>query len=638
MANRRTFKGAFTCRWAPADGVDGTGIKTADVVYVLSDSSTTQPADGASWVTNFSQLKLAENTYVWSCTKITLTDGRTLYSGKQCLGSSADFASVTEMYALGTSSSEAPTSGWGVTVQPTQNKWLWTRNRLQWANGSYSYTTPQCVGYFGKNGEQGAKGEPGEKGDPGLSAISIVVSAQAITAHKKGTEQTFSVRVTASRGNEVLADGTDYSCSALSKTSQVTEGLNWSGTLGDTYGHIYSLRLKANAVVNVKMSFTVTDNATGIAHYYGLTFTTTADGDPGYTGLSIRRSEWEEGKQYRNDSADGSTAPDGNRYLDEVSVTDLASGTSKWYLAKEAHNGVTATAANKPSGNGNSYWEPINDLRPLRTSYADIMNAFIQYLQVNQIVITDSNNQPYGAFGGGTNNQYPLWFGGKTASAAVVKFDKTGNVWLGPNFSVVDGNVTGTSCTFTDGTFNGHIEATSGTFKGVVYATSGSFKGKIEATSGSFKGTNGPYYFTIDADNHSIVLGGPKYMLVGSNNTLIDNGGERTSYIEIGKEIKPVSSIKDQNTSMYSNIKLYLYSGSNRFYESYVELNPLEGLVFRYRNKSNAEFTLQSVIGPNGVNSVDKALLNFPSNYEAKKYLKEGSLYRNGDTLCVVHS
>lgn len=445
MANRRTFKGAFTCRWAPADGVDGTGIKTADVVYVLSDSSTIQPADNASWVTNFSQLKLAENTYVWSCTKITLTDGRTLYSGKQCLGSSADFASVTEMYALGTSSSEAPTSGWGVTVQPTQNKWLWTRNRLQWANGSYSYTTPQCVGYFGKNGEQGAKGEPGEKGDPGLSAISIVVSAQAITAHKKGTEQTFSVRVTASRGNEVLADGTDYSCSALSKTSQVTEGLNWNGTLGDTYGHIYSLRLKANAVVNVKMSFTVTDNATGIAHYYGLTFTTTADGDPGYTGLSIRRSEWEEGKQYRNDSADGSTAPDGNRYLDEVSVTDLASGTSKWYLAKEAHNGVTATAANKPSGNGNNYWEPINDLRPLRTSYADIMNAFIQYLQVNQIVITDSNNQPYGAFGGGTNNQYPLWFGGKTVADAVAKFDRNGNAWIGSNFSIEkdEVNVTG---------------------------------------------------------------------------------------------------------------------------------------------------------------------------------------------------
>lgn len=435
MANRRTFKGAFTCRWAPADGVDGTGIKTADVVYVLTDSSTTQPADGASWVTNFNQLALTENTYVWSCTKIVLTDGRTLYSGKQCLGSSADFASVTEMYAMGNSSTVAPTSGWSVTIQPIQNKWLWTRSRLQWANGSYSYTTPLCVGYFGKNGE------PGAKGDPGQSAINIVVSNSAITAHKKDSQQTFNVRVTASRGSTVLVDGTDYSCSAITITSQVTEGFRWDEISNGKNGHIYRFKLKSNAVVNAIMSFTVTDNATGIAYNYGLTFTTTADGDPGYTGLSIRRSEWEEGKQYRNDSADGSTAPDGNRYLDEVSVTDLASGTSKWYLAKEAHNGVTATTANKPSGNGNSYWEPINDLRPLRTSYADIMNAFIHYLQVNQIVITDSNNKPYGAFGGGTNNQYPLWFGGSTVNEAVAKFDRKGNAWIGSNFRIENDNV-----------------------------------------------------------------------------------------------------------------------------------------------------------------------------------------------------
>lgn len=632
MANRRTFKGAFTCRWAPADGVDGTGIKTADVVYVLTNSSTTPPANGAGWVTSLSLLKLVADTYVWSCTKVTLTDGRTLYSGKQCLGPSADFASVVEMYALGGSGSVAPSTGWGTTYTPTKNRWLWTRNRITWTGGTISYTTAMCVGYFSKDGEKG------EKGDPGQSAISIAVSAQSITAHKAGTSQSFTIRVTASRGSTVLADGTDYTCSALADKSTVAEGLLWQGTTGGTNGHTYKFALKANAVANVSIPFTVTDNATGIVYNYGITFATTADGDPGYTGLSIRRSEWEQGKQYRNDSADGSTAPDGNRYLDEVSVTDLASGTSKWYMAREAHNGMTSAAGNKPSGNGNNYWEPINDLRPLRTSYADIMNAFIQYLQVNQIVITDSNNKPYGAFGGGTNNQYPLWFGGNTASAAVVKFDKSGNVWLGPNFSVKDGNVSGTSCVFTDGTFKGHIEATSGTFNGVVYATSGSFKGKIEATSGSFKSKNGPFYFTMDADNHSIVLGGPKYMLVGSNNTLIDNGGERTAYIEIGTDIKQDNFTEDQNTGMYSNIKLHHYSGSNRLSENYVELNPLDGLVFYYRNNSSGDFTVQSMIGPHGVNSVDKTLLEFHSNNEAKQYLSEGLLYRNGDYLCVVHS
>lgn len=445
MTNRRTFKSAFTCRWAPADGVDGTGIKTADVVYVLTNSSTTPPADSAGWVTSLSLLKLVADTYVWSCTKVTLTDGRTLYSGKQCLGPSADFASVVEMYALGGSGSVAPSTGWGTTYTPTKNRWLWTRNRIIWTGGTISYTTAMCVGYFSKDGEKGEKGDQGEKGDPGQSAISIAVSAQSITAHKAGTLQSFTIRVTASRGSTVLAAGTDYTCSALADTANVVKGLLWTGTARGTNGHTYKLNLKANAVANVSIPFTVTDKATGIVYDYGITFATTADGDPGYTGLSIRRSEWEQGKQYRNDSADGSTAPDGNRYLDEVSVTDLASGTSKWYLAKEAHNGITSAAANKPSGNGNNYWEPINDLRPLRTSYADIMNAFIQYLQVNQIVITDSNNKPYGAFGGGTNNQYPLWFGGPTVNDAVAKFDRKGNAWIGSNFSIVndDVNVTG---------------------------------------------------------------------------------------------------------------------------------------------------------------------------------------------------
>ena len=102
-------------------------------------------------------------------------------------------------------------------------------------------------------------------------------------------------------------------------------------------------------------------------------------GDRGYTGVTVRRSEWQEGVDYRNDSSEDplSVAPDGNRYLDEVSITDLASGNATYFLARPSHNGVTSSDANKPTPNGNDYWEPINDLRPLRTSFADIMTAFI---------------------------------------------------------------------------------------------------------------------------------------------------------------------------------------------------------------------------------------------------------------------
>ena len=158
MQKKRTFKAAFTCRWAPSDGKDGQngndgiGIKTADVVFKLSTSDTQQP-DNEGWVTLFSQLQLKEQTYVWSCTRIGLTNGTTTYTGKQCLGSSKDFVTITEQYATGNSGTTAPTSGWGTDYTPTKELWLWTRNRMKWTNGTYTYTTAICIGYFGKDGE-----------------------------------------------------------------------------------------------------------------------------------------------------------------------------------------------------------------------------------------------------------------------------------------------------------------------------------------------------------------------------------------------------------------------------------------------------------------------------------------------------
>lgn len=169
MQKKRTFKAAFTCRWAPSDGKDGlngqngkdgVGIKTADVVFKLSTSDTQQP-DNAGWVTLFSQLQLKERTYVWSCTRIELTNGTTTYTGKQCLGSSKDFVTITEQYAVGNSPTTAPTSGWGTTYMPTKELWLWTRNRMEWKNGTYTYSTPLCVSYFSKDGDPGAGGEDG---------------------------------------------------------------------------------------------------------------------------------------------------------------------------------------------------------------------------------------------------------------------------------------------------------------------------------------------------------------------------------------------------------------------------------------------------------------------------------------------
>lgn len=185
MAEKRTFKGAFTCRWAASDGdkgnkgdkgdkgdkgekgETGVGIQSADVVFVLSSDGTNPPADNANWVTLFSQLQLTANSFVWSCTKTVLTNGVTSYSGKQYLGESKDFVTVVELYALGDSGTVAPSSGWASSYTSQKGKWLWSKNRMQWTNGSYTYTNAVCVGYFATDGSKGDKGEKGEKGDKG---------------------------------------------------------------------------------------------------------------------------------------------------------------------------------------------------------------------------------------------------------------------------------------------------------------------------------------------------------------------------------------------------------------------------------------------------------------------------------------
>ena len=186
MQKKRIFKGAFTCRWAPSDGADGkdgepgkdgTGIKSADVVFCVTESNTTEPSDNLLWYTTFSQLTMKENTYVWSCTKITLTDGTTKYTGKQCLGASKDFVTITEQYAVGSSPTTAPTSGWGTTYTPTKELWLWTRNRMEWKNSTittFTYSTPICIGYFAKDGDPGKDGA--------YTTYDFALSAQAKTS------------------------------------------------------------------------------------------------------------------------------------------------------------------------------------------------------------------------------------------------------------------------------------------------------------------------------------------------------------------------------------------------------------------------------------------------------------------------
>ena len=157
-------RGSAWIQRAPEDGKDGVGITSADVVFAISESKTTAPTTG--WITNFGGLTLAEGKYVWTCTKTTLTDGDSYYTGAYCLGECYDFAQVEELYALGSSATKSPdidsslgVNIWQSSYTPKKGMYLWTCVRVTYnSNTSPYYLNKKCASYFPKDGTNGTNG------------------------------------------------------------------------------------------------------------------------------------------------------------------------------------------------------------------------------------------------------------------------------------------------------------------------------------------------------------------------------------------------------------------------------------------------------------------------------------------------
>lgn len=130
-------------------------IQSSDVVFGIG-TKTQQPT---SWITNFGGLTLAEGKYVWTCTKTTLTNGTTYYTGAYCLGECYDFAQVVELYALSDSSTNPPKDAvFSSSYKVVKGKYLWSCVKVTYNSSSVEYLNIRCVNYFptdGKNGNDG---------------------------------------------------------------------------------------------------------------------------------------------------------------------------------------------------------------------------------------------------------------------------------------------------------------------------------------------------------------------------------------------------------------------------------------------------------------------------------------------------
>lgn len=92
-------------------------------------------------------------------------------------------------YAINTSSSTSPTSGWS-TTQPawSDGKYIWMRTKTTTKDGTVSYSNPACItGAKGSTGATGAQGATGPKGDTGATGPKGDTGPQGVAGPKGDT-------------------------------------------------------------------------------------------------------------------------------------------------------------------------------------------------------------------------------------------------------------------------------------------------------------------------------------------------------------------------------------------------------------------------------------------------------------------
>ena len=78
-------------------------------------------------------------------------------------------SSITEYYAVSSSNSTAPSSGWSTTVptMTTTNRYLWNYEVIKYTNSTTSQSSKRIIGVYGNTGATGPQGPQGDKGDTG---------------------------------------------------------------------------------------------------------------------------------------------------------------------------------------------------------------------------------------------------------------------------------------------------------------------------------------------------------------------------------------------------------------------------------------------------------------------------------------
>lgn len=136
---------------------DGIGIKSVNTYYALSDDME-QPGTSKFTYDTLSEVVISNNgdKYVWSADKVTYTNTDIGWTGIYCIGKCSDLTSVIEEYGTSASDTNEPTS-WSekYPTDAPKGTYIWSRDVVEWKDGTTTTSAAQLIGYIAKDGENG---------------------------------------------------------------------------------------------------------------------------------------------------------------------------------------------------------------------------------------------------------------------------------------------------------------------------------------------------------------------------------------------------------------------------------------------------------------------------------------------------
>lgn len=212
------------------DGKDGIGLKTTETTYVGSADGMNPPASG--WVPSIPEVLPGQ--FLWTKIIWTYTDNttKTAYTVAKMGEDGADgndglpgkpgvgISKTTIEYAVNTSGTAKPTSGWTAEIPNTpQGQYLWTKT-------TWTYTDDTSeVGYtVARQGNNGANGTDGSDGSDGIGIKASIVDYQASSSGTSAPTGTWVASPPAVAANQYLWTRTRLTMTDDSQTTSYSVG------------------------------------------------------------------------------------------------------------------------------------------------------------------------------------------------------------------------------------------------------------------------------------------------------------------------------------------------------------------------------------------------------------------------------